>query len=62
LAAIPGPAIFLFQIETDGKQTLTVLDGTTHLSARRKVIHVIGHNDVRLEGVAAPFTVSGLVV
>ena len=53
---------FLFHIETNGKQTLAVFDGASHLSALRKVACVKSSDDVRIEGMAASFTVPALVV
>ena len=56
------PYLLLFHIETNGKKTLAVLDGTPHLSALEEIACVISRDDVRIEGMAASFTVPILVV
>jgi len=43
-------------------ETLAVLDGASHLSALREIGRVISSNGVRIERMAAPFTVPVLVV
>ena len=57
-----GPTLFLFQIETDCREALAILDGASHLSALRKIARAISRDDVRIKRMATSFTVSVLIV